>query len=145
MPAKSQLYDRNFFAWSREQAELLRAGMLEEADIERIADEIESLGRAEKRELIGAPRLLLLHLLRWRYQPAKRGPSSEARIRVLRNRVEDHLDDNPSLRTVLTEALAFAYRDAPHEAAAETGRGLDLSRDMPVDCRAGVGRGCDPK
>ena len=121
MSEKSPLYDNDFFAWSREQAELLRAGKLGEADIERIADEIESLGRAEKGELIGAFRLLLLHLLRWRYQPGRRGPSAEARIRVLRNRVEDHLEVNPSLRTVLPEALAFAYRYAPQEAVAETG------------------------
>jgi hypothetical protein len=121
MPVKSPLYDNDFFAWSREQAKLLRAGRIDEADIERIADEIESLGSAEKGELIGALRLLLLHLLRWRYQPGKRGPSWEARIRVLRDRVDHHLSDNPSLKTVLPEALAVAYRDARHEAVAETG------------------------
>ena len=118
---KSPLYDVDFFAWSREQAELLRAGRLDEADIERLADEIESLGRAEKGELIGALRLLLLHLLGWRYQPGKRGPSRQARIGVLRKRVDDRLDSNPSLKSVLHEALTFAYRDVPHEAVAETG------------------------
>jgi Domain of unknown function DUF29 len=121
MPVKSPLYDRDFFAWSREQVELLRAGKLDEADIERIADEIESLGRTEKGELIGALRLLLLHLLKWRHQPSRRGPSWQARIRVLRNRVEDHLGDNPSLKSLLPEALAAAYRDAPLDAVAETG------------------------
>jgi hypothetical protein len=121
MPVKISLYDRDFFAWSCEQAELLRAGKLDEADIEHIADEIESLGRTEKGELIGALRLLLLHLLKWRHQKGKRGPNSEARIAVLRNRVEDHLGVNPSLKALLPEALAFAYREAPLEAAAETG------------------------
>ena len=54
MPAKSLLYDQDFFAWSRQQADLLRAGDLARADIEHIAEEIESLGRTEKRELITA-------------------------------------------------------------------------------------------
>ncbi|HZZ61404.1 MAG TPA: DUF29 domain-containing protein [Roseiarcus sp.] len=121
MPLKSALSDRDFLAWSREQPEVLRAGKLDEADIERIADEIESLGRTEMGALIGPLRLLLLHLLKLRHQPGKRGASGEARIRVLRNRVNDHLADNPSLKSLLPEALAAAYRDAPLEAAAEIG------------------------
>ena len=44
MAAKSPLYDRDFFAWSREQADLLRAGKLAQADIDRIAEEIDSMG-----------------------------------------------------------------------------------------------------
>ena len=74
MPLKSVLYERDFFAWSRQQAELLRAGKLAEADIEHIAEEIDSMGRTEKRELISRLSVLLLHLLKWRYQPDKRGP-----------------------------------------------------------------------
>src|SRR5271165_4702977 len=121
MPVKSPLYDSDFFAWSREQAELLRLGRLAEADIEHIAEEIESMGRTEKRELISRLSVLLLHLLKWRYQPDKRSPSWEASIRVQRNRLADHLDDNPSLKPLLPQALAAAYRDAALEAVAETG------------------------
>jgi Domain of unknown function DUF29 len=97
------------------------AGKLAQADIEHIAEEIDSLGRTEKRELISCLSVLLLHLLKWRYQPDKRGPSWEASIRVQRNRLADHLDDNPSLRPLLPKALASAYRDASLEAVAETG------------------------
>jgi hypothetical protein len=75
----------------------------------------------EKRELISRLSVLLLHLLKWRDQPEKRGPSWEASIRVQRNRLADHLDDNPSLRQLLPQALATAYRDAALEAVAETG------------------------
>lgn len=121
MPAKSPLYDRDFYAWSREQAELLRAGKLAQADIEHIAEEIDSMGRTEKRELISRLSVLLLHLLKWRYQPEKRGPSWEASIRVQRYDIEDHLDDNPSLKPLLPQALASAYRRATLEAVAETG------------------------
>ncbi len=121
MPVKSPLYDRDFYAWSRQQAELLRAGRLAEADIEHIAEEIDSMGRAEKRELVSHLSVLLLHLLKWQYQPDKRGPSWEASIRVQRDRLDDHLDDNPSLKPLLPQALASAYRDAALEAVAETG------------------------
>jgi hypothetical protein len=121
MTVKSPLYDRDFYAWSRQQAELLRAGKLAEADIEHIAEEIDSMGRTEKRELISCLSVLLLQLLKWRYQPQKRGLSSEAGIQVQRNRLADHLDDNPSLKPILPKALAPAYRDASLEAVAETG------------------------
>jgi hypothetical protein len=121
MPAKSPLYDRDFYAWSREQADLLRSGKLAEADIEHIAEEIDSMGRTEKRELISRLDVLLLHLLKWLYQPGKRGPSWEASIFVQRDRLADHLDDNPSLRPLLPQAMASAYRIARREAVAETG------------------------
>jgi hypothetical protein len=121
MPTRSPLYDSDFYAWSREQAELLRAGKLAEADIEHIAEEIDSMGRTEKRELISRLTVLLLHLLKWRYQPGKRGPSWEASIRVQRLDVGEHLDDNPSLSPLLPQALASAYRKARLEAIAETG------------------------
>src|ERR1700691_5077700 len=98
-------YDRDFYAWANKQAALLRAGKLSEADFEHIAAEIESMGKTEKRELISRLTVLLLHLLKWRYQPEKRGASWEASIRVQRNRFADHLEDNPSLRPLLPQAL----------------------------------------
>ena len=66
MSAKTTLYDRDFFAWSLEQVKLLRAGKLAEADIEHIAEEIETMGRTEQRELISRLSVLLLHRLKWR-------------------------------------------------------------------------------
>lgn len=120
MSVKSPLYDSDFYAWSREQAELLRKGELAQADIERIAEEIDSMGRTEKRELVSRLTILLLPLLEWRYQPGKRNPSWEASIRVQRCSVDDHLDDNPSLKPLLPQALASAYRKAALEAVAET-------------------------
>jgi hypothetical protein len=121
MPAKSALYDQDFYAWSNQQAALLRAGDLQQADIEHIAEEIETMGRTEKRELISRLTVLVLHLLDWRFQPANRGASWEASVRVQRNRLVDHLDDNPSLKPLTPNAMTVAYRDAVLEAVAETG------------------------
>jgi hypothetical protein len=121
MSVKSPLYDRDFYAWSLQQAELLRKGNLADADIEHIAEEIDSMGRTEKRELISRLTVLLLHLLKWRHQSGRRGPSWQASIANQRDDIADHLDDNPSLKPLLPQALASAYRKASREAVAETG------------------------
>jgi hypothetical protein len=75
-------YEHDFYAWANEQAALLRAGELAQADIEHIAEEIESMGKTEKRELVSRLRVLMLHLLKWRFQPLGRTASWEASIGV---------------------------------------------------------------
>ena len=115
------LYDRDFYAWANEQAALLRAGKLSSADIEHIAEEIESMGRSEKRELVNRLCVLLLHLLKWRFQPGLRGNSWRLTIKEQRYRLADHLADNPSLKATLAETTANAYRLALVEAERETG------------------------
>ena len=120
MPQKP-LYERDFYAWAHEQAGLLRSGDLALADIVHIAEEIESMGKTEKRELASRLTVLLAHLLKWRYQPGKRGPSWRATIRIQRVELEDHLADNPSLRSQIPEILARAYTKALIDAGVETG------------------------
>jgi hypothetical protein len=68
----SELYDRDFYAWATEQGALLRAGRLSDADIGHIAEEIESMGRGEKREPVSRLTVLLAHLLKWRVRPERR-------------------------------------------------------------------------
>jgi Domain of unknown function DUF29 len=120
MPS-SPLYERDFYAWANEQAALLREGKLKEADIAHIAEEIESMGRTEKRELISRLTVLALHLLKWHHQPGLRGPSWRATIRLQRHDLTAHLGDNPSLKALLPEAIEQAYGRAVIEAEAETG------------------------
>lgn len=117
---RSTLYDSDFYAWANEQAALLRAGKLSAADIENIAEEIESMGKTEKRELVSRLRVLLLHLLKWRFQPRGRSSSWSASIRVQRLDIAEHLKDNPSLKAKLPEAIATAFAGAAIEAAGET-------------------------
>jgi hypothetical protein len=114
------LYDQDFFAWANEQARLLRAGKLSEADIDHIAEEIESMGKAEKRELVSRLEVLLMHLLKWQFQPDRRGKSWTNTIRVQRNHLKTHLADNPSLKPLLPASVQAAYENAKIEAAAET-------------------------
>lgn len=116
-----QLYDQDFYAWANEQAGLLRAGKLSEADIQHIAEEIESMGKTEKRELVSRLTVLLLHLLKWQYQPLLQGASWRTTIRNQRMDIADHMADNPSLKAQISEAMTRAYRKAVGEAELETG------------------------
>jgi hypothetical protein len=116
-----RLYDHDFYAWANEQAALLRSGKLSSADIENIAEEIESMGKTEKRELVSRLAVLLMHLLKWQYQPLLQGPSWRTTIVNQRFEIADHLTDNPSLKSQLSEAMTRAYRRATGEGALETG------------------------
>ncbi|MBF0392244.1 MAG: DUF29 domain-containing protein [Alphaproteobacteria bacterium] len=136
----SSLYERDFHAWANEQAALLRQGKLNTADIEHIAEEIESMGRAERRELVNRLTILLLHLLKWRFQPGRRGASWETTIAVQRDDLRDHLRDNPSLKSTSGEALTDAYRKAAILATGETGFPKST---FPVECPWSLEQGLD--
>lgn len=128
---RNTLYDRDFYAWANQQAQLLRAGNLADADIDLIAEEIESMGKAEKRELVSRLAILTMHLLKWLHQPSGRSTSWRLTIEEQRRKTVRHLADNPSLKYRLDEALDDAYGDAILSAARETG--LDRS-DFPSAC-----------
>ena len=119
--ANIHLYERDFFAWANQQTALLRAGQFAQADIEHVAEEIESMGRSEKRELLSRLAILLMHLLKWQAQPMLRGNSWQATIKVQRREISRHLADNPSLQAKLPELLEAAYGDAILLAARESG------------------------
>jgi hypothetical protein len=128
---RNDLYVSDFYAWANEQARLLRAGKLGEADIAHIAEEIESMGKTEKRELISRLKVLIQHLLKWSRQPEKRGKSWRLSIEEQRVQLALHLSDNPSLRPLVSDAIFDAYRLALLAAQRETG--LDAT-DFPKEC-----------
>jgi len=118
---RNTLYDTDFYAWANEQAALLRAGRFSEADLENIAEELESMGRSEKRELNNRLKVLLTHLLTWRYQPMLRGASWRLTVEEQRREVALHLADNPSLTARLAGTMVTAYGSAILSAQRETG------------------------
>lgn len=124
------LHDTDFYGWTQRQAELLRAGRLDGADIANIAEEIEGLGRSQASALRSAYRLIAMHLLKLMVQPGKATPSWTTTIVRERLNVEQEVDDSPGLKPRRAELFAKAYAAARREAAAETG--LPLGR-FPVD------------
>jgi hypothetical protein len=117
----STLYETDFYAWANQQAALLRSGQLAGADIANIAEEIESIGKTEKRELVNRLTVLLTHLLKWQYQSSIQSNSWRVTIGTQRLDIADHLADNPSLKATLDESMARAYRKAVAAATIETG------------------------
>lgn len=106
----ANLHDQDFHAWTQQQAALLRAGNLTELDLEHLLEEIESMGASERSQLQSRLKVLLGHLLKWDYQPSFRTRSWTATIKEQRLSVLELLDDNPSLRAIVSERLAKAYR-----------------------------------
>lgn len=116
-PAASE-YERDFYTWSFEQARLIRERNWGAVDIENVAEEIESLGREQFAKLRSAIRIILLHMLKWDHQVERR--SWIASIENQRSELHFLLEDSPSLRTRLDEAITAAHRRARIEAAKET-------------------------
>jgi hypothetical protein len=119
-PPAAEYWD-DFYSWLMEQAAHLRAGRWEALDREILAEEIESLGREQFNKLESALRVTMMHMLKWDYQPQRRGRSCMLSIKGQRLELEDVLADNPGLKPHIPEATERAYRKARIEAAKETG------------------------
>jgi hypothetical protein len=116
----AELYDRDFYEWTLCNAELLRSGKASEADLAHIAEEIEDMGKRERRELVSRLGVLIGHLLKWQAQPDRRSRSWEATIRLQREEISDLLAEMPSLRPDLETNLLKAYRHGVIAASTET-------------------------
>ncbi len=121
MPQNSIGYEDDFYGWTVEQSRLLRAGALSAIDAANIAEEIESMGRSDRRELKRRLVVLVMHLLKWRHQPGGRSRSWSATIDEQRLQIEGILGELPSLRPAVTAMLAEAHSIARARAIAETG------------------------
>lgn len=129
MGSNSPVYEQDFYAWTQEQARVLRNGAFAQLDIPNLVEEVESMGRSEKRELTNRLTVLLAHLLKWQHQPNLRSRSWELTMAEQREQVDEVLDENPSLRGQLPEIIVRAYRYARIDASRETGREIKTFPD----------------
>lgn len=130
-PDPQTLYETDYYAWINQQLELLRSGQFHKADIQNLLDEIEDMSKKVKRELESRLNVLLVHLLKWQYQPDRRGASWEITIKSQRKEITALLSDSPSLKSKLVECISKAYKDATWYAHIETGL---PEEDFPPDC-----------
>jgi hypothetical protein len=113
-------YDRDFNLWITTTAELLRTGRLAELDVINLLEEVETMGRSEKSALKSNLVVVLLHLVKWKYQPHRRSTSWELSIAEHRRRLIDIFDNSPSLRRYFEESFEQCYQDAKKQARIET-------------------------
>lgn len=123
MRTKAALYEQDFYAWTQEQAALLREGAVHELDLVHLAEEIESLGISQRHALASHLKNLVMHLLKWHLQPSMRqtGHSWQSSIINARDEIAIILEDVPSLRQEVSGFLARRYPAARRLAQSETG------------------------
>nr|VFJ43485.1 MAG: protein of unknown function DUF29 [Candidatus Kentron sp. FW] len=114
-------YNRDFYAWLIANAKLLRVNDFSKLDTENIAEELEAMGKREKREVISRLSVLLTHLLKWQFQSHRRSRSWKNTIATQRMDIRALLEDSPSLRHEIAEKIATAYEKAKLGAEIETG------------------------
>lgn len=117
----TQLYDRDFYLWLQETAQLLRNGDFDRLDIENLVEEIESMGRSNKHAVESNLEVVLMHLLKYKYQPERRSNSWRFTLLEHRSRLSRDFGDSPSLRSHFAQTFNKSYQQARKLAAAETG------------------------
>ena len=128
----NDLYEADFYAWTQQQARLLRERRWDDLDLDNLVDEVESVGSSEKREIRNRLKVLLSHLLKWKFQPGMRGNSWRRTIREQRESIVDIVQSSPSLRGYMLQAMRTAYIGATVATSEETGLAIGIfSEECP--------------
>ncbi|MBD2180037.1 DUF29 domain-containing protein [Planktothrix sp. FACHB-1355] len=125
------LYETDFYAWTQEQAKLLKHQQWSQLDLPNLIEEIESLGKQQRAELRNRLKVLIGHLLKWEFQPERRSRSWLMTIRVQRRDTQELLQENPSLKPYLQEAIQKIYESGRDLAVGETNLPL---KSFPENC-----------
>jgi hypothetical protein len=135
-----QLYETDFVAWTEQTVQLIRDEQFGQVDWDAVIEEIESLGRSDRRELKSRLEVLLQHLLKWEYQPNLQSGFWRNTIDEQRNRITDLLQESPSLKSYPEEVLAQCYHRGLKAASNETELAIDV---FPVECPYSVAQVLD--
>jgi uncharacterized membrane protein YgaE (UPF0421/DUF939 family) len=130
-PTATKLYEQDYHLWLEKMADLLRTGKLDELDLENLAEEIEDMGRSERRTVESNLEIVLMHLLKYRYQPEKRSSSWRYTLLEHRRRLERAFEESPSLKGYFEQRFAKSYQAARKLAAVETDKPIS---QFPNDC-----------
>lgn len=125
-PGLAALYETDYVRWVEANLECLRAGDYTHVDWANLLEELEDMSRNERRSLKSNLIVVLIHLLKWQYQPQMRSGSWKGSLVEHRRRIRESLKSSPSLKSYLQECFDEAYADAIEQAAAET----DLPRSL---------------
>ena len=125
------LYETDYQQWIETTVEKLHSRDYANVDWDNLIEEIEDVGRNERRSLESNLIVVLLHLLKWQYQPERRSGSWEGSIIEHRRRIRKALKESPSLQPYLESIFAESYVEAVKQAKAETGLPLEM---FPLQC-----------
>lgn len=117
MSSTKSLYDTDYSLWLEKTAQLLRNGQINELDLPNLAEQIEDMGKREKRAVENNVEILLMHLLKSQYQPEKRSNSWKYTIFEHRGRLEKAFRDSPSLKPYSQKIFEQCYSKARQRAA----------------------------
>lgn len=140
-PLKSDrppLYETDYQQWIETTVEKLRSRDYADVDWDNLIEEIEDVGRNERRSLESNLIVVLLHLLKWQYQPERRSGSWEGSIIEHRRRIKKALKESPSLQPYFESIFAESYVEAVKQAKAETGLPLEMFPPCPYELTAVV-------
>lgn len=130
-PIVNAAYTADFSLWIQQTAQLLRERCWHEIDLEHLIEEIEDLGKSERRGIASQLTRLLLYLLKWQYQPQHRSDSWLDSITDARTQIELAIEDSPSLKSYPVEQLEQSYQRARRQAAKQTKMPLAV---FPEEC-----------
>ncbi|MEG3436108.1 DUF29 domain-containing protein [Pannus brasiliensis CCIBt3594] len=116
----SALYEKDYYLWLQETADLLEKGKVSELDIENLLAESQGMFRTQRQALKSNLRVLLLYLLKWKYRANKRSKSWRSSMIEPRKQIRDSFEDSPSLKNYYREIFSLSYQDARELATAET-------------------------
>jgi Domain of unknown function DUF29 len=116
----SVLYETDFAQWLDQTAQLLKEKRFDELDLDNLVEEIEALNRSEKREVESRLEVLLMHLLKWHYQPEHQSRSWQSTIQEQKRQLLRLLKDSPSLKNHLAKEFDNCYAIAQAKTAEET-------------------------
>ena len=116
----NEVYLTDFNSWIDQTAQFLRERRWHEIDVEHLIEEVEDLGKSERRGIASQLTRLLLHLLKWQYQPQRRSDSWLDSVTDARTQIELAIEDSPSLKNYPAEQLEASYQRARRQAAKQT-------------------------
>jgi hypothetical protein len=138
----SSLYEADFVSWLETTTQLIREQAFEDVDWANVLEELEALGRSEKHALESQMIRVLMHLLKWNFQPQRRSNSWKASITEGRSQLRRLLKASPSLKRYLEEVFVECYQDARRLAADETGLAINV---FPPECPFTIAEVLDPE
>lgn len=124
-------YTQDYHQWAHDTVRLLRERRWQDVDVEHLIEEIEDLGKSERRGITSQLTRLLLHLLKWQYQPKRCSDSWLDSITDARLQIELAIQDSPSLQAYPSEQFAQCYLQARRSAARQTGLSPSI---FPTEC-----------